>query len=117
MGEGSEKSAIGVRADRRMILGAIAAGAAVAATSAKAISLPGIGGGGGEGPEAATQYGRVGGDLEEGINVFKGIPYGAPTGGGARFMPAQPPRNWGGVRACRKFGDQCPQETSPAVPA
>jgi para-nitrobenzyl esterase len=119
MGEGSEKGEAGVRADRRMVLGALAAGAGLAAAGAAgAISLPGLGGGGDDdAATATTQYGRVGGEAADGVISFKGIPYGAPTSGGARFMPPQPPRTWGGVKACKKFGDQCPQESLTVVPA
>jgi para-nitrobenzyl esterase len=38
-------------------------------------------------PIAVTTAGRVRGALEERINVFKGIPYGAPTGEQYRFKP------------------------------
>jgi len=102
----------GVDADRRLILGGAAALAIGAAASpALAISLPGLGGGGGDGPQAITTHGQVAGELEDGINVFRGIPYGAPTGGAARFMPPEPPKPWGGSKDCRKFGDQSPQLT------
>lgn len=119
MGDGSKKGdGGGLQTDRRMILGAAAAIATtVAATSAKALSLPSFGGGGGDDPKAYTQYGWVTGELDDGVNVFKGIPYGAPTGGGARFMAPEPPHSWSGMKACRKFGDQSPQETRKDRPA
>ena len=119
MGDGSKKGdGGGLQTDRRMILGAAAAIATtVAATSAKALSLPSFGGGGGDDPKAYTQYGWVTGELDDGVNVFKGIPYGAPTGGGARFMAPELPHSWSGMKACRKFGDQSPQETRKDRPA
>ena len=88
--------------DRRLLLGGAAAAGLFVASGAWAA-------GGDEAPEAATTYGRVRGFNDGGVCVFRGIPYGAPTGGGSRFMPAEPPRSWGGVKECRKFGDQCPQ--------
>ena len=92
---------------RRGLLGAAAA--ASFAGSARAIDLPFGGGGGGEGPVAATQSGQVRGRVESGVNVFKGIPYGAPAAGGARFAAPEPVRPWGGVRPALEFGAQCPQ--------
>lgn len=98
----------GFGVDRRLILGGAAAAGLLLASGARAA--------GEEAPEAATSYGRVRGFSDGGMSVFRGIPYGAPTGGGSRFMPAEAPRSWGGIKDCRKFGDQCPQIT-PAGPA
>jgi para-nitrobenzyl esterase len=96
-------------ADRRAVL-AGAGALAVAAVAAPAIAAD-------AGPVGQTTCGAVRGDLVDGINVFKGIPYGAPTGGSGRFMPAQPPARWGAVRDARRYGDQCPQLPGPAIPA
>ena len=41
-------------------------------------------------PIAATRYGKVRGYVDNGINVFKGIRYGADTAK-RRFMPPAPP--------------------------
>jgi para-nitrobenzyl esterase len=59
--------------------------------------------------ETDTVYGRVQGIQSTGIKQFKGIPYGAPTGGSNRFMPPVRPAPWSGVRECFGHGQVCPQ--------
>ena len=58
---------------------------------------------------AETASGRVRGSRRGGIVEFLGIPYGADTGGQARFRPAEPPSPWAGVREAVRFGARCPQ--------
>jgi para-nitrobenzyl esterase len=53
--------------------------------------------------------GRVQGMACGPVWEFKGIPYGAPTGGADRFMPPKPPASWSGVRECFAFGQVSPQ--------
>ena len=59
-------------------------------------------------PVAATRAGRVRGAVVDGINVFKGVPYGDSTAG-RRFMPPRIARPWEGVRDALDFGNQSPQ--------
>ncbi len=73
------------------------------------------------GPDAAlaqsavveTAQGRVRGYVFRGINVFRGLPYGAPTSGENRFRPPQPPAPWSGVRAALDYGETAPQWAGP----
>ena len=45
---------------------------------------------------AKTQYGKVRGYIDDGVLTFKGVPYGANTGGENRWLPAKPPTRWDG---------------------
>jgi para-nitrobenzyl esterase len=56
-----------------------------------------------------TSYGKVQGIENAGIKLFKGIPYGADTGGKNRFMPPKKPAPWKGVRECIGYGPVSPQ--------
>lgn len=67
--------------------------------------------------EAVTSTGRLRGAVQNGICTFKGVPYGAPTGGGNRFRPPQPVPAWSGVRDALAYGDQCPQQPPLVIPA
>jgi para-nitrobenzyl esterase len=59
--------------------------------------------------ETDTTYGRVQGIQTTGIKQFKGIPYGASTGGRNRFLPPKKPAGWKGVRECLAHGQISPQ--------
>src|SRR5215468_9443656 len=60
-----------------------------------------------------TRTGKVRGRVMDGVNEFKGIPYGAPTGGANRFMPPQSAQPWTGVRDAFEFGHYAPQSNRP----
>jgi para-nitrobenzyl esterase len=58
---------------------------------------------------AETKYGKVQGFILRDIFQFRGIPYGADTGGKNRFMPPQPPESWDDVRPAVWWGNSAPQ--------
>lgn len=52
-----------------------------------------------------VRSGAVAGYIEDGVFIYKGIPYAKAE----RFQPATDPDSWDGVRASRAFGPTCPQ--------
>lgn len=45
-------------------------------------------------PEVRTSAGTVRGRFEDGLTVFRGIPYAAPPVGAARFAAPRPTARW-----------------------
>jgi para-nitrobenzyl esterase len=60
-------------------------------------------------PIVDTASGKLRGATAGGIHAFKGVPYGASTEGANRFMPAQPPAPWSGVRDALDYRGHAPQ--------
>ena len=58
---------------------------------------------------ADTVYGKVQGIQLRGIYEFRGIPYGADTGGKNRFMPPQKPERWDDIKPTLWWGNSAPQ--------
>lgn len=57
-------------------------------------------------PVLTVDGGRIEGVMdEEGVAVYKGIPYAAPPVGDLRWRKPQPVQPWQGVRKCDKWGD------------
>ncbi|WP_075737000.1 carboxylesterase/lipase family protein [Streptomyces acidiscabies] len=57
-----------------------------------------------------TPAGTVRGSRENGLAVFRGIPYARPPVGDLRFAAPRPPEPWDGVRDALAFGPPVPQE-------
>ena len=65
---------------------------------------------------AETTHGRIRGIRNEGVNVFKGIPYGGRTSGDRRFRRPAPLQPWTGVRDALQLGApaiQPPRQNEP----
>ena len=58
---------------------------------------------------AETVYGKVKGFILRDIYQFRGIPYGADTGGKNRFMPPQKPEPWDDILPAVWWGNTAPQ--------
>ncbi|MET9814441.1 carboxylesterase family protein [Streptomyces sp. NPDC006355] len=61
-------------------------------------------------PVVRTTAGAVRGRREEGLAVFRGIPFAAPPVGEARFMAPRPAPAWDGIRDAYAFGPPPPQD-------
>ncbi len=104
-----------ISADRRTLIaaaGAVAAAAAAPKALAQEAPPRGLATGGGASKLFATTEiatGKVMGIANGPVWEFRGIPYGAPTGGRNRYMPPKPAAAWRGVRESFAFGQVCPQ--------
>jgi para-nitrobenzyl esterase len=70
-----------------------------------------------QGPVANTTSGKIRGVVQENkVNAFRGIPYGAPTGGANRFMPPVKPEPWTGIKETVEWGPEAPQGPHTEIP-
>ena len=59
--------------------------------------------------DVSTSTGTVRGRWENGVAVYRGIPFAAPPVGPRRFTAPQPAEPWEGVRDANRFGQPPPQ--------
>lgn len=94
------ESGFGTGATRRVFLGG-------GLTLAASWSMPGAASS--AMPVVSTRAGKVRGTSERGVHIFRGIPYGADTGGARRFSAPAAVKPWSGVRDATRFGAPAPQ--------
>ncbi len=58
-----------------------------------------------------TKYGKVRGYMHDGTYIYKGIPYGQAE----RFLPAEEPDNWEGIRSSTMWGPTSPMMDPPKL--
>src|SRR6516162_2965796 len=56
-----------------------------------------------------TTYGKLEGLDQDGLVVFKGVPFAEPPVGSRRWLAPQKPSAWNGIRDAYNFGAACPQ--------
>ena len=102
--------------DRRSFLsrGSLAAGFLLGGKFSEALAADVQGAA--ESATAETAAGKIRGTVQNKVNIFKGVPYGASTAGAGRFMPPAKPQPWTGVREALEFGPASPQVPSHLIP-
>ena len=68
-------------------------------------------------PRVRTTAGTVQGRHEDGLAVFRGIPFARPPVGALRFQAPQPAEPWAGTRDASEFGAPPPQPQGRMVSA
>src|ERR1035438_2151823 len=91
--------------DRREFLAAAAMASGVLARGAANESLV-----------VKTTKGKLRGMEENGVLVFKGVPYAGPCDGANRFKPPTKLEPWTGVRDATAYGPQAMQNRDPNSP-
>lgn len=64
-----------------------------------------------------VEQGLLEGTIEDGLTVYRGIPFAAPPIGDLRWRAPQPAAKWEGVRRADKFAPQCIQGSRDPVPS
>src|SRR5450631_1015221 len=62
-----------------------------------------------------VEGGVLQGSVENGLAIYRGIPYAAPPVGDLRWRPPQPAPKWQGIRAADQYGHACIQTNAAIV--
>jgi len=65
---------------------------------------------------AKTTHGQLRGAVQDGLNIFKGVPYAGSPAGENRFKTPPKLKAWSGVRDAPEYGPQSMQNPDPAWP-
>lgn len=65
---------------------------------------------------AKTTHGQLRGALQDGLHIFKGVPYAGSPAGANRFKAPPPLQPWSGIRDALAYGSQSMQNPDPAWP-
>ena len=60
-------------------------------------------------PTAKVEQGELKGAIEDGLSVYRGVPFAASPVGDLRWRAPQPAAHWEGLRSAEKFAPQCMQ--------
>ena len=60
-------------------------------------------------PQVKVEDGLLQGASENGLSVYRGIPFAAPPVGDLRWRPPRPAAKWQGLKPADKFGPRCYQ--------
>ncbi len=66
-------------------------------------------------PTATIDQGKLQGTMEQGLAVYRGIPFAAPPVGDLRWRPPQPAAKWDGLRGAGTFAPECVQASGSAA--
>jgi para-nitrobenzyl esterase len=77
------------------------------------LTVPALAQGTASAPTVTLTNGTLSGTVEDGVAVWRGIPYAAAPAGALRWKAPQPASPWSGTRAATSFGPVCPQPIEP----